>query len=169
MRITIQSCAFLRNRLSSTFMPILTTQQNERRERILALLGQHRVTRQSELVDLLAAEGLAATQSSVSRDLRDLGVAKVGDRYVAPETPGGHVADFGPLTGFVTGWAVAGPNLTVIRTAVGTAQSVAVAIDRAGWSEVVGSLSGDDTIFVATASARGQQALLARLHTIFPR
>jgi transcriptional regulator of arginine metabolism len=150
-------------------MPTVNAQQNERREAILDLLRQHRVTRQSELVELLAAHGFDATQSSVSRDLRDLGVAKVGERYLAPQNLGGPATDFGALAGFVAGWATAGPHLTVIRTSVGAAQSVAVAVDRAGWPEAVGTISGDDTIFVATASARGQQALLTRLTKIFPR
>jgi transcriptional regulator of arginine metabolism len=150
-------------------MPTLNAQQNERREAILALLRQHRVSRQSMLVDLLAARGFPATQSSVSRDLRDLGVAKVGERYLAPQNLGGPATDFRALTGFIVGWSTAGANLTVIRTSVGAAQSVAVAVDRAGWNEVVGTISGDDTIFVATASARGQQSLLSRLNKIFPR
>jgi transcriptional regulator of arginine metabolism len=150
-------------------MPTLNAQQNERREAILDLLRQNRVTRQSELVDMLASLGYAATQSSVSRDLRDLGVAKVGERYLAPQNLGGPATDFGALTGFVAGWSTAGPNLTVIRTSIGAAQSVAVAVDRAGWNEVVGTISGDDTIFVATASTRGQQSLLARLNKLFPR
>lgn len=150
-------------------MPSINAQQNERREAILALLRQHRVTRQSDLVALLADRGYVATQSSVSRDLRDLGVAKVGERYLAPQNVGGPATDFGALSGFLSGWSTAGPHLTVIRTSVGAAQSVAVAVDRAGWNEVVGTISGDDTIFVATASARGQQALLARLNKIFPR
>ncbi|MGD9386661.1 MAG: arginine repressor [Gammaproteobacteria bacterium] len=150
-------------------MPAINTQQHERRELILSLLRQQRITRQSELVELLGERGFPATQSSVSRDLRDLGVAKVGERYLAPQNIGGPATDFGALAGFVTGWSGAGPHLTVIRTSIGAAQSVAVAIDRAGWSEVAGTISGDDTIFVATASARGQQTLLARLTQIFPR
>lgn len=150
-------------------MPILNAQQNERREAILALLRQHRVGRQSELVELLEQRGFPATQSSVSRDLRDLGVAKVGERYLAPQNVGGPASDFSALGGFVAGWSTAGPHLAVIRTSVGAAQSVAVAVDRAGWQEVVGTISGDDTIFVATASARGQQTLLARLNKFFPR
>lgn len=150
-------------------MPIVNAQQNERRELILSLLREQRITRQSELVALLAAHGYAATQSSVSRDLRDLGVAKVGERYLAPQNLGGPATDFGPLRSFVSGWSTAGPHLTIVRTSVGAAQSVAVALDRAGWSEVAGTISGDDTIFVATSSSRGQQALLSRLNKIFPR
>jgi transcriptional regulator of arginine metabolism len=61
----------------------------------------------------------------------------------------------------------AGPSLTVLRTATGAAQSVAVAIDRAQWPEVAGTLSGDDTIFIATASERAQDELVARLQAIF--
>jgi transcriptional regulator of arginine metabolism len=150
-------------------MPPNIAQQAARRQAILALLKQHRVSRQGELVRLLAQRGFPATQSSVSRDLRDLGVAKVGERYLAPQNVGGPAADFGPLAGFIAGWSTAGPHLTVVRTAVGAAQSVAVALDRAGWTELVGTVSGDDTIFVATASARGQQSLLTRLNKIFPR
>jgi transcriptional regulator of arginine metabolism len=150
-------------------MPTVNPQQSQRREVILDLLRQHRIGRQSELVALLSKRGFVATQSSVSRDLRDLGVAKVGERYLAPQNLRGTGTDFGPLKSFVTGWSAAGPHLTVIRTSVGAAQSVAVAIDRAGWNEVTGTLSGDDTIFVATASVRGQQTLLARLTKIFPR
>lgn len=150
-------------------MPTVNAQQNARREVILDLLRQHRISRQSDLVRLLAAQGHVSTQSSVSRDLRDLGVAKVGERYLAPQNLGGPAANFRPLAGFVASWSRAGPHLTIIRTSVGAAQSVAVAVDRAGWNEVVGTISGDDTIFVATASARGQQALLARLNKIFPR
>jgi transcriptional regulator of arginine metabolism len=62
---------------------------------------------------------------------------------------------------------IAGTNLTVLRTSVGAAQSVAVAIDSARWPEVVGTISGDDTIFIATAGVREQQKLAERLHAIF--
>ncbi|MEJ2513693.1 MAG: arginine repressor [Gammaproteobacteria bacterium] len=150
-------------------MPTQAAQQQARRKAILKLLRQHRVSRQEELVRLLEDAGFPATQSSVSRDLRDLGVAKVGERYVAPPATAPAEAGFRPLAGFVAGWSAAGPHLTVIRTATGAAQSVAVALDEAGWQEVVGTISGDDTIFVATASARAQQVLLNRLNQTFPR
>jgi transcriptional regulator of arginine metabolism len=55
----------------------------------------------------------------------------------------------------------------VLRTTIGSAQSVAVAIDRAEWPEVAGTISGDDTIFIATADARSQDKLFTRLHSIF--
>ncbi len=116
---------------------------------------------------MLRKQGHVATQSSVSRDLRELGVAKLGQRYVLPE-PGASIKnDFSTLKQFVSQVLRAGANLTVLKTAVGAAQSVAVAIDTARWPEVIGTISGDDTIFIATSGAREQHKLQARLHSIF--
>ena len=95
----------------------------------------------------------------MSRDLRELGVAKMGDRYVLPETGAAPKSDFSALKQFVNARMTAGTNLTVLKTTVGSAQSVAVAIDTARWPEVVGTISGDDTIFIATAGAREQREL----------
>ncbi|MGB5250311.1 MAG: hypothetical protein WBN31_05080 [Gammaproteobacteria bacterium] len=150
-------------------MPTDLRQQIARREAIVQILGDSEITRQDDLVRALADRGLDATQSSISRDLKELGVAKVGERYVAPQNvrvPGN--PPFELLAGFVRGLSAAGPNMTVIHTATGAAQSVAVALDESGWAEIVGTISGDDTIFVATATQRQQQMLLARLDAIFP-
>jgi transcriptional regulator of arginine metabolism len=105
----------------------------------------------------------------VSRDLRELGVAKMGDRYVLPESAAPAKNDFSTLKQFVNARLTAGTNLTVLKTTVGAAQSVAVAIDTARWPEVIGTLSGDDTIFIATAGAREQRQLADRLLAIFGR
>lgn len=150
-------------------MPTDLNQQIARREAIIQILGESEITRQDDLVRALSSRGLEATQSSISRDLKELGVAKVGERYVAPQNvrvPGN--PQFQLLAGFVREVAAAGPNLTVVRTATGAAQSVAVALDESGWSEIAGTISGDDTIFVATATQRQQQSLLARLDNLFP-
>ncbi len=151
-------------------MPTDPSLQTARRAEILRILKQEPITRQEDLVNALAARGMEATQASISRDLKELGVAKVGDRYIAPQNvrSRGDV-DFELLAGFVTGLAPAGANLTVVRTSTGAAQSVAVALDESGWSEIVGTISGDDTIFVATAGIRQQQSLLARLAQVFPK
>ena len=85
-----------------------------------------------------------------------------------PEDVVGRNGDFGALGQFVREIRRAGPNLTVVRTTIGAAQSVAVAVDRAEWPEVVGTISGDDTIFIATGDARAQAKLLARLQALFP-
>ena len=146
-------------------MPVASAQQQlERRQAIARLLDEHEVSRQSELVELLRAEGCPATQSSVSRDLRNLGAARFGDRYRLPERIGSGAAQ--PLEAigqFVREVRPAGPNLLVILTAVGAAQRVALTLDRVGWPEIVGTLSGDDTIFVATSSAARQRRVRSRL------
>ena len=134
----------------------------------MRLLREGLVRRQEDLVRLLQKEGHAVTQSSVSRDLRDLGVSKAAGRYVLPSDEATRANDdFGTLAQFVRGLKRAGPSITVIRTTIGAAQSVAVAIDKAEWPEVAGTISGDDTIFIATANARAQDELVSRLQTIF--
>jgi transcriptional regulator of arginine metabolism len=132
------------------------------------IIREHRVGRQTELVAMLREHGHVATQSSVSRDLRELGVAKLGDRYVLAEGAA-PANDFSSLKQFVSARLTAGTNLTVLKTTVGSAQSVAVAIDTARWPEVVGTISGDDTIFIATAGALEQRQLGDRLLAIFGR
>jgi transcriptional regulator of arginine metabolism len=140
-----------------------------RRTLLAKIIREQSVGRQTELVDLLRKLGHIATQSSVSRDLRELGVAKMGDRYVLPETAMQPKNDFSALKQFVSARLTAGTNLTVLKTAIGSAQSVAVAIDTAQWPEVVGTISGDDTIFIATAGAAEQRKLERRLLAIFGR
>jgi transcriptional regulator of arginine metabolism len=98
-----------------------------------------------------------------------MGVAKLGDRYVLPDVAPPPKNDFSTLKQFVNALLTAGTNLTVLKTTVGSAQSVAVAIDSARWPEVVGTISGDDTIFIATAGAREQRKLGDRLRSIFGR
>ena len=136
----------------------------------MRILREGFVRKQEDLVSLLKKEGHEVTQSSVSRDLRDLGVLKASGRYVLPpEEVTRASGDFGMLAQFVRGLKRAGPSLTVLKTTVGAAQSVAVAIDKAEWPEVAGTISGDDTIFIATAGAREQRELKVRLRTIFGR
>ena len=149
-------------------MVLSDAQQIERRGAIVRLLRAGPVRRQADLVRLLKKEGYDATQSSISRDLRDLGVLKASGRYVLPPDELARAnGDFGTLAQFVRQLRRAGPSITVLRTTIGAAQSVAVAIDKAEWPEVAGTLSGDDTIFIATANARAQQELISRLRALF--
>jgi transcriptional regulator of arginine metabolism len=140
-----------------------------RRTMLAKIIREQSVGRQTELVALLRKLGHVATQSSVSRDLRELGVAKMGDRYVLPQDPPQPKNDFSALKQFVSARLTAGGNLTVLKTSIGSAQSVAVAIDTARWPEVVGTISGDDTIFIATDGAGAQRDLQRRLLAIFGR
>ncbi len=144
--------------------------QTLRRTAIVRILRQNAVSRQAELVGLLRREGFDATQSSVSRDLREIGVVKGADRYLLPAvedalTP----SHFESVRAFIKGYRPAGPTLTVLRTSAGTAQSVAIALDKARWPEIVGTIAGDDTIFIATETARAQRRLHEHLHATFRR
>ncbi len=145
-------------------MPSATTQQYERRRAIVRLLEKHQISRQAELVALLRAEGFVATQSSVSRDLKELGAAKLKNGYSLPERVlDGNGELLESVAELVRDIRTAGPNLLVVRTATGAAQRVAVTLDRIDWPEIVGTLSGDDTIFVATANSTEQRKLRIRL------
>ena len=141
-----------------------------RRTAIVRLLRTSPVRRQEELVRLLKREGHAVTQSSVSRDLRELGVLKHSDGYVLPDTAelAARTQDkFSAVAQFVREVRTAGTSITVVKTTIGSAGSVAAAIDKAGWEDVVGTVSGDDTIFIATADARAQALVLQRLREAF--
>jgi len=139
-----------------------------RRSAILRIIRESTVRNQDELVKVLRKQGFEATQSSVSRDLRELGVAKAGDHYIVPQAAESQAADaFAAIANFVIEVRTAGASLTVVRTTTGTAQSVAVAIDQSHWPEVVGTISGDDTIFIATDEGRDQRKLRDRLRSIF--
>ena len=142
-------------------------QQSGRRATILRILRGAHVRKQEDIVRLLREAGHDVTQSSVSRDLRELGVLKAGGRYLAPQEATRPLEDFGALRPFVLGVATAGASLTVLRTATGSAQTVAAAIDKADWPEVVGTISGDDTIFIATDTAAAQASVVARLRNLF--
>ena len=143
-------------------------QQLERRSAIVRILRSGVVRRQHDLVNLLKRDGYAVTQSSISRDLRDLCVLKASGRYLLPPDEISRAnGDFGALAQFVRTVQPAGTSITVVRTTIGAAPSVAVAIDKAEWPEVVGTISGDDTIFVATNDARAQQRLIERLNSLF--
>jgi transcriptional regulator of arginine metabolism len=144
--------------------------QLHRRDAIARILRQTAVGRQAELVRLLRAEGFEATQSSVSRDLRELGVVKGADRYLLPAAEEAFTpSHFEDVRTFVKGHRPAGPNMIVLRTTSGAAQSVAIALDKARWPEIVGTIAGDDTIFIATAGARAQNRLRAHLLSTFGR
>ena len=144
-------------------MPNSADDQSERRAALRQLLQDAQATTQQSLVEALVEKGLIATQSSVSRDLRELGAIKTRQGYELPG-PGKagdkQVADVADLLRKVS---PAGPNLLVIRTAIGAAQRVALALDRSEWPEMIGNIGGDDTVFVATESSLAQKQLIARI------
>ncbi|HSM13839.1 MAG TPA: arginine repressor, partial [Thermoanaerobaculia bacterium] len=105
--------------------------RDERHRAILAILRRSSVRSQAALVERLAERGFEVTQSSVSRDLRDLGIAKRGGRYVPPAAPEASPRLLADVAHYVRGVKAAGPNLTVVATQPGTAQAVGLGLDRA--------------------------------------
>lgn len=146
-------------------MPTAPEIRAQRRQAILEILEQQAVEKQSDFVALLHAKGFEATQSSVSRDLRELGISKLADGYAQLQTQG-LLADADVPEGFIRAIETAGPNLTVIQTATGAAARVALSLDRSNWPEIVGTISGDDTIFVASKTAGDQKQLLSKLRSL---
>jgi transcriptional regulator of arginine metabolism len=131
-----------------------------RQGQILKLIRSKRIPTQEDLArELQQAYGIQATQVTLSRDIRDLGLAKTPDGYreVAESASGPHLATL--VAEFLTDARVA-QNLVVLRTSPGNANAVAVALDKAAWPEVVGTLAGDDTVLVVAPDA----PTAARLH-----
>jgi transcriptional regulator of arginine metabolism len=143
-------------------MPNSPETQSERQAAIRQLLVDGPAGTQRLLVDALVAQGFEATQSSVSRDLKELGAVKTASGYELPGLATGD-DEVANISGLLRGMEAAGPNLIVIKTAIGAAQRVALALDRSGWPEMVGNVGGDDTVLVATRNASGQRNLLSKI------
>lgn len=142
-------------------MPSEHNQQEARRALIRTLLRKRKVRTQAELARQLQALGHLVTQSSVSRDLREMQVIKDPEGYHLPdELP---VANVPGAFEFIRNIAPAGANLLVVHTAIGAAQRVAFELDRSGWPDIVGTISGDDTIFIATHGQAANRRLTSRL------
>ncbi|HZU78849.1 MAG TPA: arginine repressor [Acidimicrobiales bacterium] len=145
--------------------------KTQRQHRVTRLLETHAVTSQAQLVELLAAEGFDATQTTVSRDLEELGAVKVrvpgGETvYALPELPVHQVAPEDHLRRVLGEWVAEvahSANLVVLRTPPGSAHVVGSALDRSGFDGVVGTVAGDDTVLVVAAEDLGGAALAARL------
>ena len=148
----------------------MTKEKKKRLEAIGDLIAEKRsISSQQELVEMLAEMGIKATQSSISRDLQDLGVKRVKGRYVLKPWREIGAGDFEDILGFVQGIQMTGPNLAVMLTSPNAAKMVAEAILAADWPEVAGVISGDDTIFIATIDDEEQTALFNRLRKYLKR
>ena len=129
------------------------------------------MTSQTQLVELLDESGITATQATVSRDLDDLGAVKVrvpGGHtvYAIPEHPVDRIAPEDHLRRVLSDWVAevgSSENLVVLRTPPGSAHVVASALDRAGMSEILGTVAGDDTIVAIAAEGTTGKALAIRL------
>jgi len=149
-----------------------------RQARINALIAANPIRSQGQLAELLAAEGVAVTQATLSRDLEEMGAVKVrrpgvgtvyavGDELPGPvlRALGGERTDgrFSRLAAELLVGVEASANLVVLRTPPGGAQLLASAVDRAGLDDVLGTIAGDDTVLVVVRDPHGGAAFADRL------
>jgi len=137
--------------------------QLERQNAIQKILASGPAGTQQYLVDQLIALGFEATQSSVSRDLKDISAIKTTTGYELRSSSEPADDEISKVSDLLRELQPAGPNLLVIKTAIGAAQRVALALDRCGWPEIVGNVGGDDTVFTATSTASAQRNLLSKI------
>lgn len=136
-----------------------------RQSAILETVTSAEIGTQNDLVAALRKKGVSATQVSISRDVAELGLVKVGGYYrAATADSGAHDPEL-PLRAFVRAVKPAGTNLTVVRCDAGSAPRVGLALDGLDLPGLVGTLAGDDTVFVACDSASAQKSLVTFLNS----
>ena len=142
--------------------------KNFRQGQILKLIRSKGISTQEELAQELKKVGIAATQVTLSRDIRDLGLSKTpeGYRQLVPSEAGPQLATL--AAEFLLDVRLA-QNLVVLKTSPGHANSVAVALDAETWPEAVGTLAGDDTILVIAPDNATAEALRAKFLAMLER
>jgi transcriptional regulator of arginine metabolism len=135
-------------------------QKSSRQQKLLSLIRAKPFSTQAALRESLERAGVPATQSSLSRDLEELGVVKHRGHYAIPKANGAAVRGLLSLD-------LSGDNLVVARTEPGLASAVAVEIDAAQLSEIVGTLAGEDTIFIAVADRKAQRDVMKKIWELF--
>jgi len=148
--------------------------KSQRQHRIAQLLSRQAVASQQVLVDLLAAEGIEATQTTVSRDLEELGAHKVRlpggeSAYALPDLPAQQLAPLDHLRRVLGEWAVeltTSQNLVVVRTPPGCAHVVASALDRSGLDAIAGTVAGDDTLLVVVSEGHRSRDVATHLASL---
>ena len=147
----------------------MTTTKAQRREAIVRLVRERTIHSQEELQQELAAIRIRVTQATLSRDLRDLGMFKGPDGYVLREVAAGTPPAEEVLRRSLRRelrWIDYSANIVLLRTDAGHANALAVEIDRARLPEVLGTLAGDDTIFVIVKRAQSSNRFVKRLQAM---
>ena len=143
-----------------------------RHAKIYELINKYNIETQEELADLLNQEGYKVTQATVSRDIRDLKLTKVQtkagrQKYVALKTTQSELAEkYARILkdGFVS--MDSAMNILVIKTVSGMAMAVAAAIDEIGWTEIVGSIAGDDTVMCAVRTVEEVSSVMDKMRKV---
>ena len=142
-----------------------------RQEKILELINKYEIETQDELMEFLGQEGYLVTQATVSRDIRDLDLVKVAMpggsyKYVVSGVSKKQRGHAGSISHAIANTVISircAQNMIVIKTSAGMAQAVAIAIDRISDDDILGSVAGDDTIFVMTPDNDAAVGVASRL------
>jgi transcriptional regulator of arginine metabolism len=146
-------------------MPIDREVQDQRRKAIVETLATLPARKQADIAKALRKQGFRVTQSSISRDLKALGIVRAQGVYHLP-SPKGDESHLGKMQEYVHRVRSAGPYMLVFETTSGTAKAVLVALKAAGWAEIKGMIAEDDTIFVATDNVYDTRLLLQRMRRV---
>ncbi len=138
-------------------------QKKDRQNAIIELIRANEIGTQEDLTDLLKKKQIQANQSSISRDLLELGILKVGSVYALPETRGQENI-FG-----LQSLETAGNNLIVAKCELGLASAACVKIDAAEIKEIIGTIAGEDTIFIAVKDAKSQKTAIKKIWEKFEK
>jgi len=142
--------------------------KRDRHSRVIEIVRRQAISSQQELAVMLRASGIRVAQSTVSRDIRDLGLVKHQGRYhVAGEITDRLSADQlrRAFQQFVHARGIAG-NILVLKTAPGNAHSLGVVLDRASWPEILGTVAGDDTVLAVLRRAGLGRRILRRIEDL---
>lgn len=144
-----------------------------RHESIIKLIRNENIHNQSELAIRLNSLGYNVTQATVSRDITKLGLIKVkenGDfKYAVVETPSNHMERFIRIISDTLKNLDIAQNLLIVKTQSGMAMATAAAIDGLKFDEIVGTIAGDDSIFVATSSEEKAMMLKNKMEVLLNR
>lgn len=141
----------------------------DRRRVILEAIANQRIETQEQMVAALSERGIEASQASVSRDITALRLVKADGRWTAPprDLPTANPYEE-RIAGRLDSVSPAGENLLVLKTPAGEAQGVALALDHLSLGGVVGTIAGDDTIFVAVVDTGAGAEVAVRLRSLIP-
>jgi transcriptional regulator of arginine metabolism len=149
--------------MAETWSQDSAAEKSLRQSVILGIIKNSEIATQDDLVSEIRRKGIKCTQTTVSRDLSELAVVKVGGHYRLPVEHPEWTPWEREILEHATSVDTAGEVLVVLKTRPGTASPVAVELDRSGWAEVVGTIAGDDTIFLAVRDRSAQKAVTARI------
>lgn len=149
--------------------------KNARQLKILEIINNNEIETQEELILALRSEGFIATQATMSRDIKELHLTKIplqkgGYKYAlnsSNPTSGEEKEKYRNVLGEVLISAVSAENIGVIKTLTGTANAAAAALEYMGYSEIIGTLAGDDTLLCIFATDRAAFDFCSKLNSLY--